>query len=313
MTTTTRPRTTADGEIFPDTANVPHKANGSHATVPAASSASPSIPSPSPSPVIGRNAVVAVQDVPTLQWANGKPISRPGGSASNGRFLSFVGFHMEAGKDEELDAAMKAAKMTQVEIKHQRTGGAEIVRHWALPATLAFFPVTSGPVAGSITSSLAGRNAAATADAGLGLRWGKGEKSKMAVRGYLDTLVKVGYTRLVQLSVRSRMTDVLLDALLQHGAACEAADSLVDRTKHPEVVTYHELALVLGAGEEQEWGKGDTSTVVPFVCLHPEQIDREYLRTIWRPDAVHAAAQQDWESIVQWAQDYAMEAEASDD
>ena len=219
---------------------------------------------------------------------------------------------MEVGKDEELDAAMLAAKITQVEIKHQRTGGAEIVRHWSLPHSLAFYPVTSGPVAPSVTGSLAGRNATLTAEAGLGLRWGKGdERSKMAVRGYLNELVKVGYVRLVQLSVRSKMTDVLLDVLLQHGAACEAADSLVDRTKHPEVVTYHELALVLGAGEEQEWGKGDTSTVVPFVCLHPAEVDREYIRSIWRSNIVHAAAQRDWESIVQWAQGYAMEAEAS--
>ena len=87
-------------------------------------------------------------------------------------------------------------------------------------------------------------------------------------RGDGKRLVKVGYVRLVQLSCRSRMTDVLLGALLDHGRVCEAADSLVDRTKHPEVVTYHEIALPLGPAEEEEWGKGDTATVVPFRSTH---------------------------------------------
>src|SRR5262249_26616054 len=115
------------------------------------------------------------------------------------------------------------------------------------------------------------------------------------------------YVRLVQLSVRSRMTDVLLAALIAHGVACEAADGLIDRSKHPDVVTYHELALPLGPGEEQEWGKGDTATVVPFTCLHPEQIDAAYLRTSWRSPAIHSAALEDWASIVAWASAYAME------
>ncbi len=119
----------------------------------------------------------------------------------------------------------------------------------------------------------------------------------MAIRGYLDALVKVGYVRLVQLSVRSRMTDILLGSLVDQGRVCEAADSLVDRSRHAEVVTYHEIALPLGPGDEQEWGKGDTATVVPFKSLHPAEVDAEYLRGVWRPDSIHAAAYRDWESI----------------
>jgi hypothetical protein len=143
------------------------------------------------------------------------------------------------------------------------------------------------------------------------MRWGTNERSKMAIRGYLDTLVRTGYVRLVQLSVRSRMTDILLSALVDHGRVCEAADSLVDRARHPEVVTYHEIALPLGPADEQEWGKGDTATVVPFKSLHPAEIDAEYLRGFWRPDNVHAAAYRDWESIQSWAHEYATQAEDS--
>jgi hypothetical protein len=257
--------------------------------------------------MIGRNTIRPVVDVPTLQYANGKSMART--TLGTGRFTPLVGFHIEVGKDAELDEAMRAAQVPQIEIKHQRQGGAEIVKHWGLGERLAIYVVTSGPVAPNVAGSLAGRNARATSEAGIGLRWGQSERSKMAIRGYLDILVKVGCVRLVQLAVRSRMTDVLLAALVEHGRACEAADGLIDRSKHAEVVTYHELALALGPGEEQEWGKGDTATVVPFVCLHPAQIDADYLRTIWRSGEVHSAAQRDWAEIQHWAEEYATQGE----
>lgn len=257
--------------------------------------------------MIGRNRVQAVQEAATLQYANGRSIARA--SLGTGRFAPYIGFHVEVGKDSELDEAMRAVNVGQIEIKHQRQGGAEIVRHWGLGEQIRLFPVTSGPVAPTVAGSLSGRNGRRTAEAGLGLRWGQGERSKLAIRGYLDQLVRVGYVRPIQLSVRSRMSDVLLAALLDHGRVCEAADSLVDRTRHPEVVTYHEIALPLGPGEEQEWGKGDTATVVPFKSLHPATIDAEYLRGVWRPDSVHSAAYRDWESIQLWAQEYATQSE----
>lgn len=258
-------------------------------------------------PSIGRNKVRSVQEAITLQYANGKSSARE--TMGTGRFVPFVGFHTEVGKDAELDAAMQAAKIPQIEIKHQRPGGAEIVRHWNFGEILCFYPVTSGPVAPTVASSLHERNARATAEAGIGMRWGQGERSRMALRGFVDVLARAGYLRLFQLSVRSRMTDVLLAALLDHGRVCEAADHLIARSRHQEVVTYHELALPLGPGSEQEWGKGDTATVVPFVSMHPPEIDANYLRTIWRPDSVHAAALREWESIQFWAQEFAAERE----
>lgn len=129
----------------------------------------------------------------------------------------------------------------------------------------------------------------------------------MAVRGYLDLLVRVEMARLVQLSVRSRMSDVLLSVLLDHGRVCEAADHLIDRSSHPDLVTFHELALPLGPGEEEEWGKGETTTVVPFKSLHPAQIDRDYIQRIWRPESVHQAALRDWAGIQAWASEYALQ------
>ena len=49
--------------------------------------------------------------------------------------------------------------------------------------------------------------------------------------------------------------------------------------------------------------------MVPFKSLHPAEIDAEYLRGLWRPDAVHSAAYRDWESIQLWAQEYATQVE----
>jgi hypothetical protein len=252
--------------------------------------------------MIGRNTPRHTQDVITLQYANGKSMARPAGSAH--RFTTFTGFHIEVGKDAEIDAALSAVKVTQVEIKHQRPGGAEIIKHWSLGETVRLYLVTSGPVALTVAASLAGKNAELTADAGIGLRWGENERSKMAIRGYVDVLVRAGCLRLVQLSVRSRMTDELLRALVDHARVCEAADGLVDRTRHPEVVCFHEIALPLGPGEEAIWGKSDTTSVIPFRSLHPEQIDADYLRGVWRPESVQTAAFREWEAIQQWGHEY---------
>ncbi len=255
--------------------------------------------------MIGRNRVQVVTEAITLQYANGKSMARPVGSK---RFTPYIGFHIEVGRDDELDARLRTAHIDQIEIKHQRQGGAEIVRHWALGEHIRFYPVTSGPVAQTVAGSL-GRNASATAAAGIGLRWGSNDRSRMAIRGYLELLVRLDLVRLAQLSVRSRMSDVLLAALLDHGRVCERADSLIDRAQHPDLVSFHELALPLGPGAEEEWGKGETTTVVPFKSLHPEQIDRDYIQQLWRPEPVHQAALRDWESIQAWASDYALQTE----
>jgi hypothetical protein len=253
---------------------------------------------------IGRNRVRQVQDVITVQWANGKNEGRltPG----TGRFVSHVGFYVEAGRDGGFDAWVEAAGVSQMEIRHPRAGAAaEIVRHWNLGEQVRLYPVTSGPIAPTVAASLAPRNVQATVEAGLGIRWGRGEgeRSKLAVRGYLQVGKEV-YGHLVQISVRSRMTDELLTALVDHVRVCEIADNLIDRTKHPEVIQCHELALPLGAGKEEQWGKGETTTVFPLTSLHPPSVDLPYLRSLWRPEAVAEMAVQDWQDIQAWAQEF---------
>lgn len=248
---------------------------------------------------IGRTVPAVTVDAVSLQWANGKTQARMVNSTA--RFGPFVGFHIEIGKDEDLDRRLQAMRTAQIEIKHQRDGGT-IVHHWSLGEAIRFYPVTSGPPADTIAGCL--RNTAASAANGIGVRWPDGERSKLAVRGYVDALIAAGYVQPVQLAVRSRMTDVLLACLLDHGRVCEAADGLVDRARHPDVVSFHEIALPLVSGEEAEWGRGDTATVVPFRSDHPETVDADYLLGAWRPSGVHAAALRDWASITTWAADY---------
>jgi hypothetical protein len=146
------------------------------------------------------------------------------------------------------------------------------------------------------------RLADATAAAGLGLLWQPGEKSRLAVRGLL--LVE-GTAILVQLSVRSTMTGFLLAALLDHVRVCEAADSLIDRSKHPELVALHELALPLCAGTEQAAGKGETTAqITPLISGHPADLDRAYVSSCWRSKAVHEASLAAWDGIMVWAAGY---------
>lgn len=245
----------------------------------------------------GRNTPQTIQDVPILQWANGRSEARPIGA---GRFAGFVGFHVEIGKDESFDRACHAAGVARCEIRHQRPGGTEIKPHWSLGEQIVLYPITAGPVATTIAGCV--QQAAATAAAGIGLAWPSGEKSRMALR----CLIGVGDTwQLVQLSARSTATDRLLAALLDHYRACAAADSLIDRARHPEPVQFHELALPLIAGAEQTAGKGeDTAQVVPFVSAHPRDLDRAYISSCWRKSAIHEAALAAWPGIVAWAAGY---------
>lgn len=251
---------------------------------------------------IGRNVPKATIDAPPLQWGNGKTVARP---TSTGRWSPFVGWHLEIGQDEEIDRALHELVTPRVEIKHQRPGGFEVKQHWSFGETIRVYPITAGPPAPTAAGCI--KAAAATATAGLGLRWRDGERSRMAVRCYAEPLVLAGLTVVVQIAARSRMTDELLKALVDHVRACEAADDLIDRAKHPDLVTLHEIALPLVAGDEAEWGSGDTTAVIPFRSDHPETIDADYLQVSWRPGAIHAAAVNAWPAVQAWAATYAAE------
>lgn len=247
--------------------------------------------------MIPRNTPQAIADVPILQWANAHTVARPLGT---GRFSGFVGFHSEIGKDADFDRLCHAAGVARVEIRHQRDSGQpQIVPHWSFGEALTVYPVTAGPPATTISACL--QQAEATAAAGIGLAWPSGARSRMAVR----VLVVIGEALAqLQLSTRSTMTERLLGALLEHFTACAAADDLVDRSKHPEPIMFHDLGLPLTAGAEVSVGSGETATYTPFVAGHPRRLDRAYIASCWRKNAIHEAAIAAWPGIVAWAAGY---------
>ncbi len=260
---------------------------------------------------IGRNtpALAAADAVPVLQWANGKPVAKGAGMA---RFNPLIGFHSEIGKNADFDERMIGAGTARTTIRHQRDGGSAEVAHWYFGETLALFPVTSGPPVPTMAALV--KHAAHTANAGIGARWGQGVPSNLAVRCILALPGAGGELPepvIVQLAMRSRSTDVLLAALLAHVAHCEAADALIDRARHPEPVTCHELAWTLTAGAEISVGRGDTSDITPFIVADAAPVTRADLKGRWCSPDTDALALASWAGIVAWATEYAVEREAS--
>lgn len=258
-----------------------------------------------------RNSVQQITEAPRIQWANGKNEirSKPG----EGRFVTGIpGWHSEAGKDAEFDAWCESIGLLMCQIRHPRQGApAQIATHWWLGEQIQFYPLTSGPVAPNVAQSLARQNHTRTAEAGIGVRWGRGEneRSKMAVRGYLCVGIEV-YFGLVQISVKSRMTDELLSALIDHVRVCEVADQIIDRAKHPGKVQLYELALPLGPGKEEQWGRGETTTVTPLASQHAETIDLKALRPLWRPEYVIDWVARDWPEVQTWAREFSFAEQA---
>lgn len=252
-----------------------------------------------------RNKVVPVNAVPGIVYDSGRTMARKAGTTA--RFQPWVGFRTEKGLYETLDKALGGVlgQGSLIEVKHQRQGGVEVKQHWFLGETLDFFPLTEGPVAPTITASLHPRSYQATLEAGLGMRWGDGERSKLAVRGYLALLGEAGVVAPVQLSVKSLMTDRLLLALIDHGRVCEAADALRP-DGGAEQVGFCDLALPLGAAEaEEDFGRGESTPVLPLRSLHPAAVDAAYVAKRWRPELIAAAVERDWPEVRAWALGFA--------
>lgn len=221
-----------------------------------------------------RPAPVAAASFPQIQWANGRPVSRAAGSA--GRFQPLVGWHIERGRDPELDNHAEELEVGLIEIKHMRPGGAEIKAHWSLGETARIYPLIDGLIADSLAGAcqVAERSAA---EAGLVADWPRGEGSYLA----LLALVEVGqvvYPEPVRLSMAGTITDSLYAALLRHVEVCVAADELVGT-----LVPCSWLALPLTAGPELDAGRSDTTTIITVAHTHPDMVDLDYVKTIALP------------------------------
>lgn len=238
---------------------------------------------------IGRNSVATTPslDVPCLQYANSKTMAR----VTSPRFEPLVGFHSEAGRIEGFDDLCKEMKVQQISIKHPRAGGdPEVKLHWYFGESITLYPLTAGPTTSTMTKAIS--QAREMAAAGIGVRWVEGEKSRMAVWGYI--LIGADPV-LVRLTTSSRMTDVLLSALLTHVEVCEKYDDIVGR-----MVECYEVPMVLRAGEEESWGSGASTTVIPFVYAASPASPNDC------PARIRRDVDESWEDVREWALEFAM-------
>lgn len=260
--------------------------------------------------MIGRNRIKTIVSVPVLQWANGRTVAQSQDNA--GTFESFVGWHIEVGQHAMVDEAAQKAAIPIVHIRHQRQGGegAAVVRHWNLGPHIRLFPLTRGPVVDHMAAAAREDAKAEIADSGMVMRWDaqsehQTDRSYLAVRGYVQFLAPdrswVLIPALVQATVRARMTDAFLAALVDHLRVCEQADAFLKPDRRTAPITMYELALPLEPGEEEVWGKRQTAPVIPMRSARPQTITREYLQSMWRPQYVADAALRDWDAVRAWA------------
>ena len=264
-----RPRIAADAPLFDQTTSAPFARN------------IPQAPAP---------------DCAVLQYASGLTRARPEGT---GAFQSYTGFHAQIGRDAALDVACTTNHMPRGQIRHM---GGSVVDDWLFGELVRIYPLTAGPPATTISACRSPRFRQATADAGIGLAWPDGGKSRMAGRGYLE----LGHALvMLQLSVTSTMTSYLLAALLDHTRICEAADALVQANgRRIDRVLPYELALLLRVGDPQVVGSSQTQEICPLVSAHPAHPTTDYLRSLWRPAALAQDALTNWPAVQIWAQGY---------
>jgi hypothetical protein len=275
-----------------------------------------------------------MEKTPTIQYASGRVEAR---MAPNQPFNNHIGLYAEVGTDDLFDEAMEDAGFGQIDIRHQKEGEAPTVcRSWHLGVKLGIWPLSTNPGASTASASSFSPYAERTANAGIALRWEtkrNGQRqSRLAIRGYLYQLVRIGHVVPIQLSVSSRMSDTLLAAMQDHLAVCEQAEEVMEKRDwvaqevdaptleylcthgQADTVAFYDLLLPLSAGPEEQFrGKQGTSTVRPLISAHPDPVTAAYVKKIWRPLAVLDAVGRDWADTVAWAHRYAHGARVPND
>jgi len=275
-----------------------------------------------------------MENTPTIQYASGRVEGR---MSSDQPWSNLVGFYAEVGIDDLFDEAMEEAGFPHMHIRHYKEDDAPTVcSNWYLGVKLGMWPLSGNPVASTASASSFPPYAQRTADAGIALRWEtkrNGQRqSKLAIRGYVYQLVRVGYVVPIQLSVSSRMSDKLLAAMQDHLAVCEHADELIKKRdwlaqeidpqtfehlhaqEQVDTVAFYDLLLPFYVGPEEPFrGKQGSSTVCPLISGHPDPVTEAYLKKIWRPLDVLDAVGRDWADTVGWAHRYAQGSRGAND
>jgi hypothetical protein len=213
-----------------------------------------------------RRPVAVIAD-PLLQWASGLPTAER---------TIYAGWLVEAGRDDELDAAMGQAEIAPVAIRH---GSGKVVTHWAIP-TASIFLIADGV---QTIAEMKG-----TADRfGIAFGWRRlpdgRMQSQLRCRVLLRELLAVGYTAPLLLTVKGTATGDLLNALVRQYDVLDANAALREQAgKEPWHLPYYAFSIPLGPGQEVTRGSGSaTKEITPIVTTIPEAISKEYLKAHW--------------------------------
>jgi hypothetical protein len=204
---------------------------------------------------------------PLLQWATGLQ--------TKDRHI-YVGWLVEANRLEALDVAMKQAGYQQVTIKH---GSGNLVTHWAVPAAELFF-ITEG------IQSI-GEMSGSKDRVGIAFGWrmlpGNRKQSALRARVLLRSLLEVGYTDPLTLSIKGTLTNDLVAALIRQYDVLEALGVFRSQNGKPPIdLPFYACSILLQPGTEVTRGSGGASReIVPMVAGIPNPVTKDYIASQW--------------------------------
>jgi hypothetical protein len=222
-----------------------------------------------------RRPATVVED-PILQWASGlQTVDK----------RIYAGWLLEVNKHEALDLSMHEAGFEQVTIKH---GNGNIVTHWAVETATAFV------VADGVQTPAEMRRTAERHGIAYGWRTlddGR-RQSQLKMRVLLRELLMVNCYEVLTITVKSTMTDDLLNALMLQYDVLNAVDGFrQDDGKPPMGAPFYACSLPLTYGEEVTRGKTATKSIIPPAAAMPSPITREYIKANW--------IKRDWTAFVE--------------
>lgn len=219
----------------------------------------------------------AIVTDPLLQWSTGL--------TTTDRTI-YVGWFVEAGRNEWLDDAMNKAGFTNIIIKH---GGGNTAKHWAVETANMFVIAQGVQTIGEMKTT--------NERYGIAFGWRTLQdgrpQSVLKCRVLLRELLEVGYNEPIQISVKSTLTGDVLNALMRQYDALDAIDALrTQQGKAPIEPPFYACSIPLGPGQEVQRGSGQQKAITPPVALTPTTIDRAYLvehyiRKEWVPIIEH--------------------------
>ncbi len=264
-----------------------------------------------------RNRVVEAPQITCFQWANNTLMARREGET---RFVNHLGWFIEKGKSESIDAVCASIAIPSITIRFRRVAGdtkPSETECWDFGQDVWVYPLTTGVRKTTVSAARHKRELGMTIAAGIGTSWpkGDGEKSKTAVPVLVKPLVDVGCMEPLELPTRSNMGDILLAVLADHTSrVCDAVEALPKVAASGMQILPWDLALPLGEGPEVTWGKDlGVSTLTVFASKHPENITEEYMKSIAAPKTVRMAALSLWPGIQEWARAFAANDEQADE